>query len=180
MRKYAIMGSANIGRAPDRVFAKENIEVALANSRGPQTLAAPVDELGPSVSARSVQEALQAETIFLAVSFSAHQDVARQLPDRQAKVLVNTTNALRVAPAELAGHLSSDLVAQAFAGARLAKGFNHLPAAQLSTNRSVDGQRQRLAVPKLGERRLKSKTCPLPPSGDGRSTCHSETHGSFL
>ena len=89
-----------------------------------------------------MQDALQAQTVFLAVPFPAHREVARQLPDWQGKILIDTTNALRVAPAELAGRLSSDIVAQAFAGARLVKAFNHLPAAQLGTNPSVAGQRQ--------------------------------------
>jgi predicted dinucleotide-binding enzyme len=47
-----------------------------------------------------------------------------------------------VAPEELDGALSSEIVSRAFAGARLVKGFNHLPAAQLGTNPSPNGQRQ--------------------------------------
>ena len=38
--KYAIIGSGNIGTALARVFAQSHLEVALANSRGPETLAA--------------------------------------------------------------------------------------------------------------------------------------------
>ena len=140
--KYAIIGSGKIGTALARAFARKNIEVALANSRVPETLAVLVKELGPSVSAQSVQDALQAETVFLAVPFPAHRDVAKELPDWRNKILVDATNALRVAPEELAGRLSSEIVAQAFVGARLVKAFNHLPAAQLGANPPVEGQRQ--------------------------------------
>ena len=142
MMNHAIIGAGNIGRALARAFARQGIEVGLANSRGPETLAALAQELGPSVHAHSVQEALQARMIFLAVPFPAHRTVAEQLPDWQGKILVDTTNALRIAPEALAGRLSSDIVAQAFAGARLVKGFNHLPAAQLGTNPPLAGQRQ--------------------------------------
>jgi len=38
--------------------------------------------------------------------------------------------------------LSSEIVSQAFAGARLVKAFNHLPAGELGANPSVKGQRQ--------------------------------------
>jgi predicted dinucleotide-binding enzyme len=36
----------------------------------------------------------------------------------------------------------SEVVAQAFVGARLVKAFNHLPATQLGTNPAVKGERQ--------------------------------------
>jgi 8-hydroxy-5-deazaflavin:NADPH oxidoreductase len=80
--------------------------------------------------------------IFLAVPFSAHKDVTKQLKQWNGKIVVDLTNALQVAPEELGGLLSSEVVSQAFVGARLVKAFNHLPAAQLGTNPSVEGQRQ--------------------------------------
>jgi 8-hydroxy-5-deazaflavin:NADPH oxidoreductase len=140
--KYAIIGSGKIGTALARTFARKNIEVAIANSHGPQTLVSLRKELGPSVIPQSIQDALKAEMIFLAVPFSAHKDVAKQLKQWKGKIVVDLTNAFHVAPEELGGILSSEIVSQAFAGARLVKGFNHLPAAQLGTNPSLEGQRQ--------------------------------------
>ncbi len=61
------------------------LAVAVANSRGPETLASLTQELGPNVSACSVQDASQAETIFLAVPFPVHQTVAKQRPDWQGQ-----------------------------------------------------------------------------------------------
>ncbi len=139
---YAIIGSGNIGTALARVFARQNIEVALANSRGPETLASLTKELGPSVHPQSLQDALEAEVIFLAVPFSAHQTVARQSEGWNGKIIVDLTNALHIAPEELGGRLSSEIVADAFVGARLVKALNHLPAEQLGTNPSREGQRQ--------------------------------------
>jgi predicted dinucleotide-binding enzyme len=129
--KYAIIGSGKIGTALARIFARKNIEVAIANSRGPETLASLTEELGPSVFPQSVQDAYKAEMIFLAVPFSAHKDVAKQFEQWNGKIVVDVTNALRVAPEELRGLLSSEIVSQAFVGARLVKAFNHLPAEQL-------------------------------------------------
>jgi 8-hydroxy-5-deazaflavin:NADPH oxidoreductase len=140
--KYAIIGSGEIGTALARIFARKKIEVAIANSRGPKTLASLTEELGPSVFARSVQDACEAEIIFLAVPFTAHQDVAKQFEQWNGKIVVDTTNVFHVAPEELGGLLSSEIVSKAFVGARLVKGFNHLPAAQLGTNPPVEGQRQ--------------------------------------
>jgi NADP oxidoreductase coenzyme F420-dependent len=67
--KYAITGSGKIGAALARTFARKNIEVAIANSRGPETLASLRDELGPSVFPQSIQDAYKAGMIFLAVPF---------------------------------------------------------------------------------------------------------------
>ena len=143
---YAIIGSGKIGSALARLFAQQNLAFAVANSRGPETRASLTQELGPSVSACSVQDASQAEMIFLAIPFPVHQAVAKQRSDWQGKTLVDATNAFRVTPEELAGRLSSEVVAQAFTGARLVKAFNHLPAAQLGTNPPVDGQRQAVLI----------------------------------
>jgi 8-hydroxy-5-deazaflavin:NADPH oxidoreductase len=140
--KYAIIGSGKIGTALARAFARNNIEVAIANSRGPKTLASLTEELGLSVFPRSVQDACEAEIIFLAVPFTAHQDVAKQFKQWNGKIIVDTTNSFHVAPEEMGGLLSSEIVSQAFVGARLVKAFNHLPAAQLGTNPPVKGQRQ--------------------------------------
>ena len=68
--------------------------------------------------------------------------MATQFKQWNGKIVVDTTNVFNVAPDELGGLLSSEIVSNAFAGASLVKGFNHLPAAQLGTNPPVDGQRQ--------------------------------------
>lgn len=103
--KYAIMGSGKIGSALPRIFAGKNIEVAIANSRGPETLASLAKELGPSVVPQSVQEAYKAEIIFLAFPYSAHKDIAKQFKDWNSKILVDVTNAFHVAPGELQDRL---------------------------------------------------------------------------
>lgn len=51
-------------------------------------------------------------------------------------------NTLDLSPTEreeLGGVVSSEVVAKAFGGARVVKGFNHLPAEQLGTNPSIKG-----------------------------------------
>ena len=80
--------------------------------------------------------------IFLAVPFSAHKAVAQQFEQWNGKIVVDLTNAFHVAPEEIGRLLSSEVVSQAFVGARLVKAFNHLPAEQLGTNSSMEGQRQ--------------------------------------
>lgn len=140
--KYAIIGSGKIGAALASAFARKNIEVVIANTRGPQTLLSLTKELGPSVVAKSAKDAGEAEIVFLAVPFSAHKDVAKQRKHWEGKIIVDVTNTLHVALEEIRDQLSSEIVSKAFVGARLVKAFNHLPAEQLGTNPFLDRQRQ--------------------------------------
>jgi 8-hydroxy-5-deazaflavin:NADPH oxidoreductase len=140
--KYAIIGSGKIGIALARLFARKKIEVAITNSRGPESLVLLRKELGPSIVPQSLQDACQAEIIILAVPFSAHQEIAKQFKNWNGKIVVDAMNALHTAPEQLDGLLSSELVSKAFAGARLVKAFNHLPAAQLGTNPPLGEHRQ--------------------------------------
>jgi 8-hydroxy-5-deazaflavin:NADPH oxidoreductase len=140
--KYAIIGCGKIGTGLARTFARKKVDVAIANTRGPETLASLREELGPTVFPQSVQDAYQAEIIFLAVPFPAHEDVAEKFKQWNGKIVVDVTNALDVAPEDLGDLLSSEIVAKAFVGARLVKAFNHLPAAQLGTNPPLEGQQQ--------------------------------------
>jgi hypothetical protein len=148
--KYAIIGSGHIGTALARAFARNGVEVAIANTRGPQSLASLTKELGRSVVPQSIQDAHKAEIVFLAVPFPAHKDVARQFKQWNGKIVVDVTNTLDLTAKQreelLGGQLSSEVVSKAFVGARLVKAFNHLPADQLGTNPTVKGQQQAVFV----------------------------------
>ena len=86
----------------------------MANSRGPETLAPSARELGASILPKSVVSASGAEIIFLAVPFSAHKEIAAQLPHWNGKILVDATNAFHAGAGELGDRLSSEIVADAF------------------------------------------------------------------
>jgi 8-hydroxy-5-deazaflavin:NADPH oxidoreductase len=148
--KYAIIGSGHIGTALARAFARNGIEVAIANTRGPESLASLTKELGRSVVPQSIKDAHKAEIVFLAVPFPAYKDVAQQFKQWNGKIVVDVTNTLDLTTQQreelLGGQLSSDVVSKAFVGARLVKAFNHLPANQLGTNPTVKGERQAVFV----------------------------------
>jgi predicted dinucleotide-binding enzyme len=99
---------------------------------------------------QSIQDAHEAEIVFLAVPFPAHKDVAQHFKQWNGKIVVDVTNTLDLTPKQreelLGGQLSSEVVSKAFVGARLVKAFNHLPANQLGTNPTVKGQRQAVFV----------------------------------
>ena len=74
--------------------------------------------------------------------FESHPDVAKALSDWAGKIIVDVTNTYGIDPAELGGPSSSRVVAQAFAGARLVRGFNHLVAGVLEQDPVVHGGRR--------------------------------------
>src|SRR5450631_1241113 len=126
---YAIVGFGKIGQALAHAFARKNIDVTVASRRPPEALAPEARAIGPMVVAKSLRDALKADTIILAVPFGEHREVAKALPSCEGKTVIDATNAFGVPPEELDGLLSSAFVAKSFTGAKLVKGFNHLVAA---------------------------------------------------
>ena len=139
---YAIIGFGNIGKALAKAFARNGIEVSVATTRDPESFASDAAQIGPGIIPTTLAEAVNADVIFLAVRFESHPDVAKALPTWQKKIIVDVTNAYGVPPEDLGGQPSSKAVAQAFTGARLVKGFNHLVAAVLDQNPAVHGGRR--------------------------------------
>jgi predicted dinucleotide-binding enzyme len=139
---YAIIGFGKIGQALARAFARSGIEVSVATTRDPASFAADAAAIGPTIIPKTLADAIKANIVFLAVRFEAHPDVAKALPTWQGKTIIDVTNAYGVPPEELGGQPSSKFVAQAFAGGRLVKGFNHLAAAVLGQDPAVHGGRR--------------------------------------
>jgi predicted dinucleotide-binding enzyme len=139
---YAIIGFGKIGHALARAFARNGIEVSVATTRNPESFAADAAAIGPTIIPKTLEEAIEADTIFLAVHFESHRDVAKALPTWEGKTIVDVTNTYGVSPEELGGQSSSRVVAQAFTGGRLVRGFNHLVAAVLEQDPAVHGGRR--------------------------------------
>ncbi|GJE59033.1 NADPH-dependent F420 reductase [Methylobacterium trifolii] len=138
---YAIIGFGKIGQALAKAFARNSIEVSVATTRDPASFASDAAAIGPQVVPVNLTEAVKADILFLAVRFEAHPDVARALATWQGKTIVDVTNT-RVPPEQLGGQPSSRVVAQAFTGGRLVKGFNHLGATVLGQDPAVQGGRR--------------------------------------
>jgi 8-hydroxy-5-deazaflavin:NADPH oxidoreductase len=133
-----LIGFGKIGQALAHAFARKNIDVTVASRRPPEALAPQVRAIGPTVVAKLLRDALEANTIILAIPFDEHGGVAKALPSWKCKTVIDAMNTL-VPLEELDGLLSSAFVAKAFTGAKLVKGFNHLAAATLSADPVVEG-----------------------------------------
>jgi predicted dinucleotide-binding enzyme len=136
---YAIIGFGKIGQALAHAFARKNINVTVASRRPPEALAPQARAIGPTVVAKSLQDALAADTIILAVPFGEHREVAKALLNWKGKTVIDAMNSFPVPPEELDGLPSSAFAAKSFPGAHFVKGFNHLGAAILATDPVVEG-----------------------------------------
>jgi predicted dinucleotide-binding enzyme len=110
--------------------------VVLSNTRGPGSLTALAGELGPGVTAASVERATEQDIVVLAVGWPAVQQALLSIPDWTGRILVDATN--RVAGldpftlGDLSGRTSSEIVADLAPGARVVKAFNSVPMSWIS------------------------------------------------
>jgi predicted dinucleotide-binding enzyme len=145
---YAILGSGAIGTALARRFVAKNIDITIANTKGPQSLAGLVSELGLIVKPVIASEALQADVVILAIPFDAVRDAVKGV-EWERRIVVDATNAIdfpAFSPRDLKGRLSTQIVADAVPSARVVKAFNTLAATILGADPVAHGGRRVLFV----------------------------------
>ena len=132
IRKFTVgtIGAGTVARAIASHAVAAGHTVILSNSRGPESLAGVVAELGPNAKAGTVVEASAAEIVLLAVHWGTVAEVAKSLPDWSGRLVVDVTNQwASVNPmiaADLGEETGSERNAKLLHGARLVKAFNTL------------------------------------------------------
>jgi predicted dinucleotide-binding enzyme len=124
-----IIGAGAIGSALARALARAGIAATLANSRGPDSLAELVRELGPTIKAGTRKEAAAASLVLVAVNWSKLPAALAGLPDWAGRIVIDANNPIEAPlfrPVDLAGRSSSEVFADLVPGARVVKAFNHL------------------------------------------------------
>lgn len=153
--RIGIIGSGRIGSTAARLFVGAGHEVALANSRGPETLTDTVEELGERASARTVEDAASsAELVLVAIPFGRY----RELPPEAlgGRIVVDAMNYFP----DRDGHLreldedattSTELLAAHLPDARVVKAFNTMRSADLGERGSQGPMDERLVMPVAGD-----------------------------
>lgn len=165
-RTLGIIGSGMIGSAVARLAAGAGLDVVISNSRGPETLAGLVAELGSRARAATAAEAARAADIVVAaIPLKAYA----QLPVEAlaGKTVLDTANYYP----ERDGHLpeldaaeltSSALIQRHLVGSHVIKAFNTITPHQLSTLARPAGAPDRSALPVAGDdARSKAETVEL-------------------
>ncbi len=136
--QYAVVGTGSIGSVLAQRFSDHDVPALFANTRGPETI--DVTELSASITPVTLDTALDADLIILAIPFLQVRKVGRRRADWSGKIVVDTANAFLVPNSEeiLGGRLSTDFNAEAFPGAAVVKSFNQTAARQLAEKRPLE------------------------------------------
>jgi predicted dinucleotide-binding enzyme len=150
MTTIGIIGAGNIGSQIARKAVENGYDVVISNSRGPETLADLVAELGPKATAgTSVQAAAAADIAVVTVPFKAFRDVP--VEPLAGKIVIDTNNYYF----ERDGHIPeldegtatvSGMLQKHLPTSRVAKGFNHITAADITADSFPTGDPRRRAL----------------------------------
>ncbi len=136
--RIGFIGAGKNARTMARHMLSAGHQVVLSNSRGPESLAEAVADLGPGTMAGTREDAINTELVILAVNWV---DVEKAVEGLQwnGQVLVDASNAHAATPpdmssagivrsrAALGGRTSSEIVAELVPGARLVKSISNIP-----------------------------------------------------
>lgn len=151
-----IIGSGLVGKAVAHLAVAAGYRVVISNSRGPASLAALVEELGPLASAGTVEETIAiGEIVTLAIPLA----VFETLPAARfaGKVVLDQTNYypglgdFRRADLDQGVLTSSELVQRHLRGARVVKGLHNLGWHHMQHNARPRGDAGRTTLPIAGD-----------------------------
>ncbi|MEN9621101.1 MAG: hypothetical protein RL499_1294 [Actinomycetota bacterium] len=150
-----IIGSGNIGTALARAFTTAGHAVVIANSRGPESLAPLVAELGELATAGTVEQAaLAGELVVVTIPLGAVSSIPSRLLD--GRIVIDTNNYYPARDGQIAelddeSLTTAEYVARHFAGATVVKAFNHIPAREIAGHAQAAGTPGRRALMVYGE-----------------------------
>ncbi|MFF1880679.1 NADPH-dependent F420 reductase [Pseudarthrobacter sp. NPDC058196] len=151
MQRLGIIGSGRIGSAVARLAVAAEIHVVVANSRGPESLADFIAELGLLASAGSVRDAAEAgDLVLLSVPLTAYAAIPTE--GLQGKTMLDTSNYYpfrdgRVPQLDSHGVTTSELVQAHFDGVPLVKAFNNIMSHHIPQLARPVGAADRSALP---------------------------------
>ncbi|MGX6608071.1 NADPH-dependent F420 reductase [Micromonosporaceae bacterium Da 78-11] len=155
MTTVGFIGSGSIGGTVARLAVAAGHDVVLSNSRGPETLAALVAELGPKARAATAAEAAAAgDIVVLSVPFKAHRDLpAEQLA---GKPVLDTDNYYperdgHVAALDDATTTSAEVEQEHLGTAKVVKVFNNIFFKHLGSLPRPAGAADRTALTIAGD-----------------------------
>ncbi len=138
--RVGFIGAGMVARTFGRHLIIAGHGLVASNSRGPQTLADFVSDLGPGASAGTREQAAACDVVILATHWVTVPEALKGI-DWRGRILIDATNAHMDAKADISlagvsrsraalkGRTSSEMVAEMAPGARLVKSISNIPMA---------------------------------------------------
>jgi len=140
--KIGVIGAGHIGSNAARLFVKAGNQIAIANSRGPQTLDPLIEELGDNSEAVTVEQARDfGDIVFISIPLGRIDELPTE--GWENKIVIDSNNYYPERDGQIAdldsGELtSSELLLRHIPGARLVKGFNTIWFEHLRSQGNTD------------------------------------------
>jgi predicted dinucleotide-binding enzyme len=155
MATIGFIGAGHIGSQVARLAVKSGYDVVVSNSRGPETLADLVTELGPKARAATPVEAAKAGDIVVVTIPLKHYRTVPVEP-LAGKIVIDTNNYYpqrdgNIPELDNESTTTSGLLQAHLPKSKVVKGFNHIYAAQLTTDGRPAGTPNRRALVIAGD-----------------------------
>ncbi|KNY07935.1 NADPH-dependent F420 reductase [Microbacterium sp. GCS4] len=155
MSTLGIIGAGHIGSQVARVAIANGYYVVIANSRGPETLADLVADLGPNARAATAAEAAAAADVaVVTIPLGRIDDLP--VDELAGKIVLDTNNYYferdgRIPELDRGETTTSELLQRALPTSRVVKAFNHIGAADITTTGTPAGTPGRRALATAGD-----------------------------
>ena len=153
--RIGLIGAGKIGGTLARLFVAQGHEVAVSNSRGPETLAELVSTLGPQARAVSSAEAAEfGDVVVVSVPLGHYQQVPTT--GMAGKPVIDTNNYYpqrdgHISPLDDDSTTSSELLQKHLPDARVVKAFNQIRWTKLGADGVPAGTPGRTGIPVAGD-----------------------------
>ncbi|MCI1858920.1 MAG: NADPH-dependent F420 reductase [Sporolactobacillus sp.] len=153
--KIGFIGSGHIGQAVATSAIRAGYSVIMSNSRGPETLAGLVRELGPKAKAATAEQAAQAgDMVVVTVPLYALSKLPTE--GTAGKTLIDTMNYYpgrdgRIKALDEGTTTTSELTAAHFPQAHVVKAFNSIFASDIPRDGRPEDDPRRRALPIAGD-----------------------------
>ena len=157
MKTIGLIGAGHIGSQVARLAVKSGYDVVISNSRGPDTLSALVAELGPRARAATPVEAAKAgDIVVVTIPLKNYRSVP--VAPLAGKIVIDTNNYYpqrdgQIPELDNETTTTAELLQAHLPQSRVVKAFNHIYAAQLTTDGLPAGTKNRRALVIAGDDR---------------------------
>lgn len=155
MTTIGLIGAGHIGSQVARLAVANGYDVVISNSRGPETLADLVKELGPKArAATSVDAAKAGDIVVVTVPLKSYRSVP--VEPLAGKIVIDTNNYYpqrdgHIAELDDESTTTAELLQAHLPKSKVVKAFNHIYAAELTAHGQPAGTPNRRALVIAGD-----------------------------